>query len=228
MYRRRLMMNGGFPREPSEYELISTYTSPATFVAPETGWFQIEVHGASGNGGAPYKLNYSARPELYIFWLTSGGGGGGGGYACSRVKLKKDDIITFSPGAVGAVSSASVYSTIEEYEKLTVTSGGNGGAASTETAVVGTGGIASGGNYKNANGSNGNYQHVSKGIDPEYDAYGVVHGYGGVPGCEGGNTGGNGEGCVYDTSKSEDDYLAVIPATRGSAGFIKIYRGDTN
>ena len=229
MNRRRLLMNGGFPREPSEYELLQKYTAAGTFTAPKKGWYQIEVHGASGNGGEPYDLEGKTTGDLYRYTLTSGGGGGGGGYACSRVRLEKDDTVTFTPGKVGAISSASIFSTIEEYEDMAVTSGGNGGKAKGASTVVGTGGVASGGNYENANGKNGNRQSKSDTIaSGEEEIYAVVKGAGGAAGHSGGNAGGNGEGCVYDTSQYIDDVFTVTPATKGSAGFIKIYRGNKN
>ena len=34
----------------------STYTKDDIFIAPKNGWYQIEVFGASGNGGEPYQL----------------------------------------------------------------------------------------------------------------------------------------------------------------------------
>lgn len=224
MNRRRLLMNGGFPKEPSEYELIQKYTAAGTFTAPEKGWYQIEVHGASGNGGEPHSFSGRVTDnDFYHYTLTSGGGGGGGGYACSRVKLMKNDTVTFTPGKVGATSSASIFSTIEEYEDMAVTSGGNG-----VRTTVGTGGVASGGNYENANGKNGNRQSDSGGVWAGDGIYAAAKGAGGAAGHSGGNAGGNGEGCVYDTSQGIDDALTTTPATKGSAGFIKIYRGNTN
>ena len=41
-----------FPAEPSSYALIGTYSSSQTFTAPEDGWYQVELFGRSGAGGA--------------------------------------------------------------------------------------------------------------------------------------------------------------------------------
>ena len=66
-----------FPKEPASYEIISTYTAEGTFVAPETGYFQIEVFGASGKGGAGKSYCKVVQYEP-IDYAASGGGGGGG------------------------------------------------------------------------------------------------------------------------------------------------------
>ena len=188
---------GGFPsQEPTAYELIGTYTTSQTWTAPESGYFQIEVFGASGSGGLDYFRNG-------MMWC--GGGGGGGGYACSRIKLKKGDKIIFSPGSVGATSYAEIDSSMEAYSKMNVTSGANGGNGSFGNGGAGgAGGIASGGNYKNANGGAGGAG-ANGGANP---------GTGGAAGYSGGNAGGNGS--------------SAKPAGAGKAGFIKIYRGNTN
>lgn len=197
--RRRMLatMGEGFPsQEPTAYSLIGTYTSSGEFIAPESGYFQIEVFGASGRGGQYY---FSRN----MMWC--GGGGGGGGYACSRIKLTKGDKIIFSPGSVGATSYAEIDSSMEAYSKMNVTSGKNGGNGSFGNGGAGgAGGIASGGNYKNANGGKGGNGNMG-GANP---------GAGGAAGYSGGNAGGKGAGALANEA--------------GKAGFIKIYRGNTN
>ena len=197
--RRRMLLAtlGGFPsQEPTAYERIGTYTTSQTWTAPESGYFQIEVFGASGSGGQYYS-------STNMMWC--GGGGGGGGYACSRIKLKKGDKIILSPGSVGATSYAEIDSSMETYLKMSVTSGATGGNGSFGTGGAGgAGGIASGGNYINANGGTG-----GAGANG-----GANRGTGGTAGYSGGNAGGKGAGALANEA--------------GKAGFIKIYRGNTN
>lgn len=196
-----------FPSSPSAYNLIGTYTGNQTWTAPENGYFQIEVFGASGSGGDPSNS------------YAGGGGGGGGGYACSRVTLNKGDAIALTVGAVGATTSAAVNSSHNNsYDHtLQVTSGGNGAKASGKTpGSGGAGGTGSGGNYANyAGGAGGNGGAGS--------AYAVgAGGNGGTAGYSGGNVGGKG---------GQSGIIIVGGETKGeagAAGFIKIYRGNTN
>lgn len=218
MNRRRLLMNGGFPKEPSEYELLQKYTAAGTFTAPETGWFQIEVFGASGNGG---KGDGYGLPNSIVY--LGGGGGGGGGYACSQVKLKKGNTIEFVCGAVGAESYAVINSSKEKYERISVTSGKNGNNAThyngDEPGTGGGGGVASGGNVLNSNGYRGGTG--GRGAEPDditIPSYGDASGgAGGKAGYTGGNAGGKGA-----HGASQNNYGS------GKAGFIKLYRGNTN
>lgn len=219
MERRRAVMSlFDFPKEPDSYEIISTYTASETFVAPETGYFQIEVFGASGKGGAgkSYCMVVEYDP---INYAASGGGGGGGGYACSRVKMREGDTMILVPGAVGSVSSVTVTSSVESYQAMEVASGANGTDASGnfssyKVGTGGAGGVASGGNYANANGGNGGNGKKS----------GTVGGTGGAAGYTGGNAGGNGGYGQTNYVKKE----ATHAGKSGKAGFIRIYRGDTN
>ena len=191
-----------FPAEPSTYSLIGTYTSSQTWTAPENGYFQVEVFGASGNGGDGKYSNGR---------FMSGGGGGGGGYACSRIKMNAGDTITLVPAAVGSTSSATINSSLETYSKLSVTSGADGGNGSVILggSAGGAGGVATGGNYANANGGDG-----TKGSNSTES--GPAGGAGGAAGYTGGNVGGQGGKGGNNAGKA------------GSAGFIKIYRGNTN
>lgn len=214
--RRSLLQGGGFPPEPAGYELISTHTGATTFSAPENGYFQIEVFGASGNGGAGAKHNTD--------YFAGGGGGGGGGYACSRIKMNKGDTVVLSPGKVGSASAATINSSVENYSVMNVTSGSNGAAAYAGPSTYyggagGAGGKATGGNFLNANGGGGGTG--NKG----YDIYGYGRegngegGSGGGAGYSGGNAGGKGATATGSSVGSPGS---------GKAGFIKIYRGDTN
>lgn len=216
--RRLLNCGGGFPAEPTAYTLIEKYTTSQTWTAPETGWFQVEVFGASGKGGAGKSYCKVVQYEP-IDYAASGGGGGGGGYACSRIKMKKGDTIELVVGAVGADSSATIDSVVETYDIMTVTSGANGGdvsgnVVSYKVGTGGTGGVASGGNYANANGGAGGNGNKT----------GTSGGKAGTAGYTGGNAGGTGGyGQTNYTSKE-----ATHAGKAGKAGFINIYRGDTN
>lgn len=207
-----------FPNEPSAYNQLALITSSQTWTAPEDGYFQIEVFGASGKGGAGKSYCKVVQYEP-IDYAASGGGGGGGGYACSRIKMKKGDTIELVVGAVGTDSSAIIDSAVETYDIMTVTSGANGGNVSGsftsyKVGTGGTGGVASGGNYANANGGAGGDGKKSS----------TAGGAGGTAGYTGGNAGGTGGyGQTNYTSKE-----ATHAGKSGKAGFINIYRGDTN
>lgn len=221
-----------FPAEPSEYLLIDTYTSAQTWVAPEDGWYKIEVFGASGNGGT------SARPDKYTDeyeeeWRigATGGGGASGGYSSSAVKLSAGDIVVLTPAAVGATSTAVVNSSVDESHThtISVTSGGNGGNGRTngENSVGGTGGAkgaASGGNLQNLNGNAG-----SRGGTPKSTGVGdgpYPGGAGGAAVVDGGNVGGAGGG--YDKSGLYLNPEVCTSPGSGKKGFVKISRGSTN
>lgn len=221
-----------FPVEPTSYSLINTYTASQTWIAPEDGWFKIEVFGASGNGGT------SARPDKYTDeyeeeWRigATGGGGASGGYSASAVKLKMGDIISLSPGGVGSTSSAVIDSSVDDtYDHtISVTSGGNGGNGRTngENSVGGTGGAkgaASGGNLQNIDGNAG-----SRGGTPKSTGVGdgpYPGGAGGAAVIDGGNVGGAGGG--YDSSGLYLNPEVCTSPGSGKKGFIKISRGNTN
>lgn len=204
-----------FPADPTEYSLIKTYTASNTWTAPEDGHFQVEVYGASGKGGGTYVKSVTC---------CGGGGGGGGGYSCSRVKMKAGDTVTFITGAVGAVSSATINSSLESYSVLTVTSGATGGTPTSNTAggAGGSGGIASGGNYSNINGGTGGTGENDYILGTGQT---VAGGAGGSAGYTGGNAGGKGESLMgnYDAVPTPQG-----DAGAGKVGFVKIYRGNTN
>ncbi len=201
-----------FPSEPSSYSLIGTYTSSATFTAPEDGWFQIELQGASGNGGEA-TLN-----TTIIYGAGSGGGGGGGAYACSRVQMKKGDTVIIGGNlAVGGTATVAIKSSRASYSTMQTVSGEVGGVyklLSDNDAAGGAGGTASGGNYSNVNGNPGG--DGDKGTQSQ-KLY--VGGTGGSPGVSGGNTGGKGADVGYGNKGTPG---------AGAAAFVKIYRGNTN
>lgn len=178
-----------FPEEPSAYNQLALITSSQTWTAPENGWFQIEVFGASGNGG---------NGKSSTFKTYGGGGGGGGGYSCSRIKMNKGDTISLTVGAIGSTSSASINSSLESYSKLSVTYGRNGtdGRVGTTEVSGGAGGIASGGNYANKSGGQGGTGTLSSG------------GAGGTAGYTGGNIGGSG-GYESDGAKGSAGFVKI-------------------
>ena len=193
---------------PTSYNLISTYTSSQTWTAPEDGYFQIEVFGASGNGGAAITASdYGKR---------GGGGGGGGGYANSRIKMKKGETIVLTVGGVGSTTKATINSSLESYASPQVTSGSNGGSGSDSSGGIGgAGGVASGGNYSNTNGNKGSDGANGNALQ------GATGGAGGtgVNGAPNGGTGASIKGVIGGST---------VAAGSGSAGFFKIYRSDIN
>lgn len=206
-----------FPAEPSAYELISTYTSTTTFTAPEDGWYQIELFGASGNGGAADGTSASNGDRL----CASGGSGGGGAYARSIIKLNAGDTVVFTSPAIGSTAAVYINSSIEVYPNILAISGSNGGNGYASNSSLtggngGAGGVASGGNI-NINGNAGSKGEV-KSATSSLTAT-TAPSIGGAPGHADGNIGGNGGYYQNWTKKSQ---------TSGKTAFIKIYRGDTN
>ena len=207
-----------FPAEPTEYTLISTYKSAQTWIAPEKGWYLIEVHGASGSGARADYVN--GGDEAYVGG-GSGGSGGGGAYVASVVKMNAGDTVVLSGLAVASNASATVNTTVsgELYDKLFAVAAGNGTNASFDGYTVafpgsgGKGGVASGGNLANVNGSDGYANRGTWSNTPSAK--------GGAPGHVDGNTGGV-SGYV---SNSTAHNMNIGPAL---AGFIKISRGNTN
>lgn len=215
-----------FPAEPTDYTLIAKYTTSQTWVAPEDGWFKIEVHGASGKGGSAARDTSTDDDDNTIYQGGSGAGGGGSAYVCSAVKLKKGDVIALVCGAVGSDTTATVTSSVETYGSMKATSGANGGSAwwnngfpnGYNGGTGGVGGTASGGNVSNVNGGKG-----SNGSTTDWEesksSVDAAGGTGGAPGHSDGNHGGTG-GYLNNYSS--------YSAASGAAGFIKISRGNTN
>lgn len=239
MLAERLMMAGKkevvddvWPGEvATEYIPLETITTSKAWTAPENGYFLIEVFGASGKGGKATQTYYETGGDNRFF---SGGGGGGGGYARSAIKLRKGDTVTFTVGSVGGTTTAAINGTAPEdadnpllttYSTMSVSSGANGGdgiAYSFAIGAGGSGGVASGGNWLNQNGSNGaagnrNLEFSSSTIPQDT----VAGGAGGAAGYSGGNAGGVGAGFVAYSSTQR-------AAGAGKSGFAKVSRGNTN
>lgn len=207
-----------FADAPTAYTLISTHTESQTIVAPEDGYFRVEVHGASGHGGLGAVFSNRA---------SGGGGGGGGGCAVSNLKLKKGDTVEITCGAVGSDSSAVIYSSLEDYEAMVVTSGKTAPNCETYVNMGGTGGDggeARGGNVTNRDGSRGNSGTHKR---DTHIAHGTG-GTGGASGCAGGNVGGNGESVWNESTVGEEDSGTSSPRTYGKPGLVYFYRGNTN
>lgn len=226
-----------FPSEPTSYVLIDTYTEEQTWTAPEDGYYEIELQGASGKGGkgATNQKRDTAKDEV-TFYAYSGGSGGGGGCAISRVKMNKGDTIVLAPGAVGSVSKATINSSLETYEVMQVTAAGNGGNATTSAAgSAGSGGTASGGNYAiyaGGAGKKGNSKTDARVLSVLEDNLMSItvtasSPAGGTAGCDGGNAGGKGGSATVGSTAGSYSPSLGSPGV-GSAGFVKIYRGDTN
>ncbi len=208
-----------FPSEPTSYSLIGTYEASSIFTAPEDGYYQIELHGASGTGGTARSSGTDGIP--------SAGGGGGGGCAISRIKMKKGDTVTFTLGSPNTSTSYSatyaenstavIKSSLETYSALEVTGAANGtNTSGYSTGKGGIGGKGSNGNYANYTGEKG--EDGSR-VDLEWGIT-VTGGSGGKAGYSGGNAGGKGEDNALDTIDHNRGY--------GKKAFIKIYRGNTN
>lgn len=191
---------------PENYMLLAIYTENSTWTAPEDGYYQIELQGASGGGGHDGFGDYA----------LGGGGGGGGGCAISRVKLNAGDTVSFTLGTGGdpeeeiesGDSIATISSSIESYPSLNVTGAANGGKPKSTSNVAGaggSGGVASGGNYANYTGG--------KGSAGEKDPDSASGGAGGAAGYGLGNAGGRGQA-------SDQTYYNY-----GKDAFIMIYQG---
>lgn len=225
MLAERLMMSaasgsGAFPEKPTEYTLIETVTASGEWTAPSTGYFEIELQGASGNGGASTKCKYGTYTSTH----SVGGGGGGGGCARSIVKLNQGDTVSLALSGPGEVSTATVNSTVNgaEYNSMTVTSGEAGGAAELFSGGAGgAGGVGSGGNLGNYTGEAGTNGSTKSDLGSGVSTPGAS---GGAPGYSGGNAGSTSAAVPGGSVESPVTY----PAVPGSAGFCKIYAGDTN
>lgn len=210
MDRRRMMMGKAaepFPEEPEKYELIGKYTVNQTWKAPENGWFQIEVYGASGSGGTGNSN-----------WNVSGGGGGGGGLSVARIKLKKDEEVLLT---VGNTTKAKINGSMveEKWKEPSVTAAESGTDYVLDTSEGykaasgkgGAGGIAFGGNFANFNGEAGGNGR-------------------GFSGGAGGNQGGFGKGYPSENAggKGGGGYGGIVSGESGKPGFFRIYRGNFN
>lgn len=232
-----------FPAYPTSFSQITAPTSSGTFTAPEDGWFQIELFGASGAGGnsdtdsETFEGSYagsgttSTDPDsrydyLYAAGAAGGGGGGGGGVAVSVWKLFEGETISYT---VGSGTCTCTTNGETSYSTMTVTAGAQGGSGSVRLddggsqsasgGSGGSGGSASGGNIGNYNGGRGGSGNAeaddSTSSEPDVSATG---GSGGTPTYSGGRTGGAGAGAYTGNSS---------PGS-GQKGYIRISRGNTN
>lgn len=227
-----------FPTEPTSYSLIDTYTTNMGWFAPEDGYYEIELQGASGEGGTgETNQNRNESEDTVTFYAYSGGSGGGGGCAISRVKMLAGDRLVLTIAASGGTTSTvNIYSSIEDYSRLKVVSGTAGGNATTSSAgSAGVGGTASGGNYANYNGGAGKKgnsktdSYVLSVLEDNLMNVTVTASSpaGGAAGYGEGNDGGKGASAkVGSTSGSYSPTLGTPGA--GKDGFVKIYRGNTN
>lgn len=224
MSRRRLLMGLVlFPAEPESYLEIVRYTSSGSFFAPEDGFFEIELHGASGCGGEAKTSGEEGIPG------GGGGGGGGGGFSTSRVKMRKGDKIFCVAGAVGNSSTAKIESSIDRSHNITVYSAENGKEPphiwddpkdiELEGGNGGAGGKAEGGNFRNLEGLSG-----GKGSSDPKAKEAPAAGTKGISQAIGGRNGGLG-GTIFDSGSWG---LHSRDGEKGENGFIKIYAGNKN
>jgi hypothetical protein len=202
-----------FPEEPTSYNLISIHTNTQVIKAPEDGWFQLEIHGKSGDGGYGTQQEwYDSDNDLYMRY-TAGHGGGGGCYVLSNlIKLFKDDEIHLTVDTNGNITVEIHSTTGETYNTMSAISGLSNR----------TGGKASGGNVSNIDGGTGG----TGGAKSDYD-YGnnskvkAIGGSGGAPAHPEGNAGGRGSDSSYNNFQNQN-------RTLGSIGRLNFYRGNTN
>lgn len=235
-----------FPREPSEYGLLETITTAATWTAPADGWYQIELFGASGNGAkgaSGYHSDYEVPAGYTVDNLAAaaGAGGGGGAVAVSHVKLSKGNTIKLTNIAIGSTATVHIVSSMEDYSDMLCVSGGNATSPSRQDngntciytedlyyGTVGRGGTASGGNVSNVNGKNGKQGDYGY-IRSNWQAETYAGGSGGAPAIEGGNTGGSGGSATLTPNSVQDLVIDTFGAAgSGKTAFMKISAGDTN
>lgn len=222
-----------FPAEPSAYTLIGTCYTPATWTAPEDGYYQIEIFGASGHCGETQVQGSSKSVKFAI-----GGGGGGGAYCCSKlIKLKAGDTAVIGGSlAVGGTVTATINSSFETYSVMSCVSGGNGTDGSDVAyggvaGIGGSAGTASGGNYSNIAGNAGSAGITSGFNGKKENGATYTGGAGGAAVVSGGNAGGNAASVTVHMNLIDTTIMyngAKSGATYGSAAFVKIYRGNTN
>jgi len=216
-----------FPQKPADedaYTLITEITSTQTYTAPEDGWFLIEVHGASGNGGNSglssaswYVREDEAGQTMYGY--KTGGSGAGGSCSASIVKLRSGDPIVITIGNVGEVTSAAITSTAgESYELMRVNPSGSGTDASvTANGSAGVAGTAYGGNLYKTTGSNGRFG--TSGYAYSRDELTVPLRTGGAAATPNGNPGGSSSYILNGVR---------TPGEPGRPGKVRVLRGEGN
>lgn len=216
-----------FPAEPTDYTLIAKYTTSQTWVAPEDGWFKIEVHGASGSGAIAktggfivYDSDYG--DDVEVEGVITGGSGGGGGYSCSIIKMNKGDTVVIESLAIGSVATVYINSSHDVYPNILVSSGGSGTMqVGSNDGNAGYGGSASGGNYANYNGSAGLKGVRVYSVGVSLRNLTASPRPGGAPGHTDGNAGGQ-------SGSKNSGTTALTSPGYGKAAFVNISRGNTN
>lgn len=107
-----------------------------TFVAPVSGWYDVQVQGGGGGAGG---CNHGAAGT------AAGGSGGGGGYAQKRYWLTAGVSYTYAAGAVGAGGGSSASGS----------AGGNSTFSDGTTVITGAGGGGGGVGNPGAYGASG-------------------------------------------------------------------------
>ena len=233
---------GVMPDKPSsidDYTLIETYLTNGNFTALQTGWYKIEVFGASGNGGSPtlFEINNNDDGTVDVIYYRAAGGGGGA-YACDQVMLNAGDKLIITTGTPGNNTSVVFNATVEgqECKDIVAISGGNGtGGTYADTrsnGIGGAGGTVTGGTI-NAILKSGNAGETANGYTQSFTTYenvdsgerlGMDACVGGASGIENGNKGGNGANIDYLVP--EDNTYIEIPYQNGKNGYVKIYLGN--
>lgn len=153
------------PASDDEYIPYGTYSINTDWKAPYTGWYKIEVFGASGAGGTPTECGFDEEADGSVnVRCYKSGGGGSGGYTYSIVALNKDDTVSIVAGESGSLTSAAITSTQDASYSITmeVESGQPGGEASyikggiSYSGAAGAGGVVTkSGTGKSLNGNSG-------------------------------------------------------------------------
>ena len=232
------------PSKPSsidDYTWIETYLTDGDFTALQTGWYKIEVFGASGNGGSPTLFSISNNDDETVgVTYYRAAGGGGGAYACDQVMLNAGDKLTITTGTPGNNTSVVFNATVEgqECKDIVAISGGNGTGGINDNniksnGVGGAGGTVNGGTI-NAILKSGNAGETAGGYTGSLTTHPNVDSSdrlamdackGGASGIESGNKGGNGAG-IKLLIPDEADAYTEIPYQNGKNGYVKIYLGN--
>ena len=158
-----------------EYQVLSTTTFTSSgaqsFTIPSGVVFlEVEMYGGGGGGGKGQVASGRGGSSH-----RRGGGGGGGSYVKHRIRvtdLRKDDTINFTVGGGGAAGTSLSdpgndggdttldthkrgSDTITTFSSITAGGGEGGRSAQTFAGDYSGGGVATGGNITNTNGSDG-------------------------------------------------------------------------
>ena len=202
-----------FPSEPTEFQEIQTFSESNTFTIPEDGWFLIVALGKSGNGGNGYgKVN--GYKNVY---LAGGGSGGTGSFCEYLLKGYKNQILT--------VTVDTVSSRIDMLSESLISAGagGNGSAPGEGSAGIAEGkGESICVNGKSGNpGESGNYSsaRADGGMSSSSSYTSEIY-----PSLSFQTH--SGAGGYANTNDGE--HVTTSNGSYGLAGYVKIYRGNTN